>query len=253
MFLEMHFKSKELKRAVTVNVLIPDALAFADQSFRTLWLLHGLSDDQNGWMRYTSIERYANEHRLAVVMPGVERCWYTNTAYEANYFDFVARELPAFCRGLFRGMSEKREDNLVAGLSMGGYGALKLALTCPEQYGACISLSGSLDITRKGRPCNLKEWQSIFGYGLQSPLELEGSEHDLFALAARNQAEGKLFPRLYLWCGTEDTLMEVNRRFDHHLTALGVPHAFESSEGDHSWRWWDMHIQDGLQYVLSEK
>lgn len=252
MFLELHCKSTELKRDTSVHILLPDDLVGTDQPCRTLWLLHGLSGDHTSWMRYTAIERYAREHRLAVVMPDGGRSWYTNTACEANYFNFIAQELPALCRGIFRGMSEKREDNVVAGLSMGGYGALKLALTCPEQYGACISLSGSLDITRKGRPCNLKEWQSIFGYNLESPLQLEGSAHDLFALAARNKEEGKPFPRLYLWCGTEDTLVDVNRRFDRHLTALDIPHVLETSEGDHTWKWWDMHIQDGLQYILKE-
>ena len=150
---------------------------------------------------------------------------------------------------LFGVLSEKREDNIIAGLSMGGYGAMKLALTCPEQYGACISLSGSLDVTRKGRSYNLSEWQSIFGYDIKSALELEGGEHDLFALV-----EGKRddvdFPSIYMWCGTEDTLIDTNRLFDQHLTNHGVHHRFRYSEGDHSWKWWDMHIQEGLKWVL---
>ena len=250
MFLEMNFPSKELKRRVSVNVLLPDCEP-TGAGHKVLWLLHGLSDDHTAWMRRTAIERYAKEHRLAVVMPGVERSWYTNTAYHANYFNFVAYELPSLCRRTFKDFSEKREDNIVAGLSMGGYGALKLALTCPTQYGACISLSGSLDITRKGRPVDLDEWRSIFGYELASALDLEGSEHDLFALAAKNKAEGKEFPRLYMWCGTEDGLINVNRLFDQTLTKLGVAHRFETSEGDHSWKWWDLHIQNALEWILN--
>lgn len=249
MFLELHYKSSQLNRDTSVHVLLPDECLSAGESYRTLWLLHGLSGDHTSWMRYSAIERYARERRLAVVMPDGGRSWYTDTVCGANYFSFIATELPELCRRSFRGMSEKCEDNIVAGLSMGGYGALKLTLSRPEQYGACISLSGSLDITRKGRPCNLAEWQSIFGYGLQSPLELEGSEHDLFALAARNRAEGKPFPSLYLWCGTEDSLIEVNRRFDRHLTDLDVSHTFECSEGDHTWRWWDLHIKEALDRV----
>jgi S-formylglutathione hydrolase FrmB len=185
-------------------------------------------------------------------MPGVERSWYTNTAYHANYFNFVAHELPDLCRHTFKGFSDKTEDNIVAGLSMGGYGALKLALTCPAQYGACISLSGSLDITRKGRPVDLDEWRSIFGYALESALDLAGSEHDLFALAKRNKAAGLTFPKLYLWCGQQDTLIGVNRAFDRHLTELDVAHTYTESEGDHTWPWWDMHIQGALKAILND-
>ena len=110
-----------------------------------------------------------------------------------------------------------------------------------------------MDITRKGRPCNLNEWRSIFGFDLKSPLELEGSEHDLFALAERNKKEGRAFPKLYLWCGTEDFLVDMNYLFDKHLSSLDVPHVLKISEGNHSWKWWDLHIQDALKYVLSEE
>ena len=252
MFLQMNFYSKELGKATGVNVIIPDKCRNSGEPYKTLWLLHGLTDDHTAWMRFSSIERYANEWGIAVVMPGVDRSWYTNTAYGVNYFNFVAKELPEACRGLFKGMSSRREDNIVAGLSMGGYGALKLALTCPEQYGACISLSGSLDVTRKGRVYNPEEWRSIFGYQMESALDLAGSEHDLFFLSTQNQKEGKPFPKLYLWCGLEDTLIDVNRAFDQHLEGLGVEHVFKSSEGNHTWKWWDLHIQDGVQYVLNK-
>ena len=251
MFLQMNFYSKELGKATTVNVLIPEKCRSANRPYKTMWLLHGLTDDHTAWMRYTAIERYANEWGIAVVMPNADRSWYTNTAYGTKYFDFIANELPALLRDTFSGMSSAREDNIVAGLSMGGYGALKLALTCPEQYGACISLSGSLDVARRGRVYNLSEWQSIFGYEIKDASDLAGSEHDLFALAKANKENGKPFPKLYLWCGLEDTLVEVNRAFDAHLTSLDVPHAFQTSEGNHTWKWWDLHIQDGVNYVLN--
>ena len=252
MFLQMNFYSKELGKAAGVNVIIPDKCYNSEKPYKTLWLLHGLTDDHTAWMRFSSIERYANEWGIAVVMPGVDRSWYTNTAYGVNYFNFVAKELPEVCRGLFNGMSAAREDNIVAGLSMGGYGALKLALTCPEQYGACISLSGSLDVTRKGRSYNIEEWKSIFGYQIESALDLADSEHDLFALAAQNKEKGKPFPSLYLWCGLEDTLIDINREFDKHLANLSVEHIYKESEGNHYWKWWDLHIQDAVQSVLNK-
>ena len=252
MFLEMNFKSNELKRQTQVFVLLPDKKEESNDTYKTLWLLHGLSDNHTGWMRYTTIEQYAKKHNFAVVMPNVDRSWYTDTAYDANYFSFITNELPELCFRTFRQMSRSREDNIVAGLSMGGYGAMKIALSYPEKYGSCISLSGSLDITRKGRPCNINEWRSIFGFDIESPQELEGSKHDLFALAAKAKSEKKEFPKLYMWCGTEDELLPINLLFDQHLTDLGIAHKFETSEGDHSWKWWDLHIQSALDWILNK-
>ena len=147
----------------------------------------------------------------------------------------------------FKGYSSKREDNLIAGLSMGGYGALKAALTHPENYAFCAAFSGALDITRKNRAYNLAEWRSIFGYDLTSADELAGTKHDLFALAENLAPQQKDIPKLYLWCGEQDDLLAINQDFSAHLTNLGIPHTFETSEGNHSWRWWDLHLQSALK------
>lgn len=251
MFFELNFKSSELQRQTQVNIILPDLEYKKYAPYKTLWLFHGLAGNHTSWFRNTAIERYATAHRLAVVMPNVDRSWYTDTAYEANYFSFVTKELPELCFENFSLLSKKREDNIVGGLSMGGYGALKIALTYPERYGSCISLSGALDITRKGRPCNLNEWRSIFDFNMQAPTELEGSAHDIFALAKQISNKKELLPKLYMWCGTEDTLIDVNRAYDKHLTELDIPHKFETSEGDHSWKWWDLHIQGALEWILN--
>lgn len=251
MLLEMNFRSKELGQNTQVNVLLPSNDEKNQKApCKTLWLLHGLTDDYTAWCRYTSIERYAKKYNLAVIMPSADRSWYTNTAYGVNYFDYFAKELPSICRDTFPYLSTRREDNIIAGLSMGGYGALKLALTLPEQYGTCIALSGSLDVTRKGRPYKLNEWRSIFGFDIEDPSVLAGSEHDLFALASKLKDSGVDFPDIYMWCGLEDSLITVNREFDAHLSELGVAHYFGESEGDHSWKWWDLHISNALARVL---
>jgi len=241
-FLQMDFRSEALSQATSLNILLPESKQ--DKRFTTLWLLRGLSDDHSAWMRYTSVERYAQKLGLAVVMPCVDRSWYTDTAYGKAYFTYVTQELPEIIASCFKGYHEEKESNLIIGLSMGGYGALKAALTYPEKYGFCASLSGSLDITRKGRPYRLEEWRSIFGFDLKSADELEGSKHDLFALVGTCQCP----PYLYLWCGTEDSLLETNKRFSSHLSNLGVAHTLETSEGDHSWQYWDIHLQNALAF-----
>lgn len=251
-FFEMMFKSEALTMSVSVNVIIPETAKNMPEgkTYKTLYLLHGLSDDHTGWMRRSAIERYAIDKGIAVVMPAVGRSWYTDTAYGAKYFTFVAEELPKAVRGFFRGMSDKREDNLIAGLSMGGYGAVKIALTHPESFFGCASLSGALDISARGYKRFLPEWQGIFGFDLEKVEDLKGTKHDVFAIAEQNKAEGIEFPKLFMWCGEQDALIDDNNRFDALLTELGVDHVYKTSEGDHTWRWWDMHIKNALDYLL---
>ncbi|MBR5453906.1 MAG: esterase family protein [Clostridia bacterium] len=247
---KMSFASKELKQTTHVNIIIPGN---AGDKIKTMWLLHGLSGDQDAWMDKTAIERYANSYRVAVIMPTSDRCWYTDTAYGKNYFTFLTEELPEVCRKYFRGLSDAREDNMITGLSMGGYGAVKAALTCPEKYGYCGGLSASLDITREGKPYDLNEWRSIFGFELNDARELAGTKHDIFALLKKNYEEKKELPDFYTWCGTEDGLLTVNKKFSAALDEYGYKHKFEYSEGNHSWKWWDLHIKDVFRYCLREE
>lgn len=257
-FLQMNYHSDALGMGVSVNVILPESAKTAigitsgcGETFKTLYLLHGLSDDQTIWMRRTSIERYAAEHQIAVVMPCVARSWYTDTAYGGKYLTFVAKELPTVCRSFFRGMSDRREDTLIAGLSMGGYGAFKAALSYPECFGGAASLSGTLDIADASRNRPMDEWRGIFGFDLQSPADLLGTQHDLFTLATDVHAKNKPFPKLYQWCGMQDHNLSYNQRYDELLTTLGVEHLYEASQGDHSWPWWDLHIRDAMRYLLA--
>lgn len=249
MLLEMNLKSKQLLKNTQVNIILPNDLSESSPC-KVLWLLHGLSDDYTNWLRYTSIERYAGKYNLAVIMPSVERSWYSNTQYGMKYFDYITKELPSVIHNTFKGLSDKREDNIIGGLSMGGYGALKSSLTFPEKYGWCISLSGALDVTRKGRPCRIEEWRALFDYDMQDPIELKDGENDIFALATKAVDAEKTLPNIYMWCGLDDGLLDTNYAFDKHLTSLGVAHDFHVSEGNHSWQWWDLHIQDGLKWIF---
>ena len=256
-FFQMQYHSDALMVQVTVNVILPERAttmigmqANGSETFKTLYLLHGLSDDHSIWLRRTSIERYASEYNIAVVMPAVGRSWYTDKVSGEKYFTFVSQELPDKCRGFFKGMSERPEDNVVAGLSMGGYGALKIALSRPDRFGMCASLSGALDIVQIRDPGLLPEWRGIFDYNLQSSDQLAGTKHDLLYLASRLHEQGIAFPKMFIWCGEDDFLLQQNHKFTAHLTALGVDHKYVISEGNHGWQWWDMHIQSALRYLI---
>ena len=143
--LRADFYSEQLTMNTSAIIMLPDDIP--NSRARVLYLLHGLSDNCTGWMRLTGIERYARERKMAVVMPEVQRSFYTDMAYGVNYFSYVAKELPQKMRKMF-GFSAKREKNMIAGLSMGGYGALKCALTYPEQYFGCAAFSSACDMER---------------------------------------------------------------------------------------------------------
>src|SRR6185369_5319964 len=143
----------------------------------TLFLLHGMSDDETIWTRSTNVERYAAELGLAVVMPNVHRSFYTNMVHGYRYWDFVSMELVDKVRSFFP-LSHAREDNFVAGNSMGGHGAFKLAMRMPETFAAAASLSGVTNVT-EFRDARALDFQLVFGGRTAEP----GSEDDLFYLA----------------------------------------------------------------------
>lgn len=260
-FLQLNYHSDTLGRGVSVNVILPESHKTAigisshrEQTYKTLYLLHGLSDDHTIWSRRTSIERYAAKHGIAVVMPCVDRSWYADTYYGAKYFTFISKELPEVCRSFFAGISARREDNFIAGNSMGGYGAVKAALTFPEVFGGCASLSGALDLTGKTwkQVADMSDWKKVFGQAFRSVEDVIGNENDVYYLAAKAAKRAHSLPKLYMWCGTEDGLLEANRAFDAHLTSLGIPHTYEETAGAHTWEAWDIRIQNALDFLLEE-
>lgn len=210
----------------------------------TLYLLHGLTDDDSIWLRRTSIERYVAELGLAVVMPQVHLSFYTDMAQGNRYWTFLNEELPEIARSFFP-LSDAREDNYVAGLSMGGYGAMKLALRRPDQYAAAASLSGALDmansIHRKDSPMN---YTHIFG-----DKDVHGTDNDILHLLQQcNQAEGPK-PLLYQCCGTEDFLYQDNQTFRQACAQTNFNLTYEEETGNHEWGYWDTKIQDVLKWL----
>lgn len=241
-----------------INVILPQATASQvgmkgrsrGDRHPVLWLLHGRSDDHTIWMRRTSIERYVAELGVAVVMPNVHLSWYQDMAMGPRYFTYLAQELPALCRQFFP-LSDRREDNFIAGLSMGGYGAFLHALRHPENYAAAASLSGALDVAAhlnqrldEGAP-GYYGIEAIFG----DPTQIAGSKADLFALTAKAQQSGVELPALYACCGTEDFLYAANQRFRQHAATIGLALDYEEGPGAHDWAFWDQWIQRLLAWL----
>ncbi len=149
--LRCDFFAESLTLSTSMTVILPERAAGqigmggadGDAPPPVLYLLHGLSDDDTIWLRRTSIERYVSSLGLAVVMPQVHRSFYTDEVYGEKFWTFVSEELPAVVQSFFR-VSSAPQDTYVAGLSMGGYGAFKLALRHPDRFAAAASLSGAL-------------------------------------------------------------------------------------------------------------
>jgi S-formylglutathione hydrolase FrmB len=165
-----------------------------------------------------------------------------------RYWTYISEELPAIVRSLFP-ISERREDNFVAGLSMGGYGAFKLALRNPERYAAAASLSGALGIAHGLAQSPDPAWRQEMGNVFGDLAALPGSENDTFALAAQLARSKGPRPCLYQCCGTEDFLYDANVRFRDHARHLGLELAYEEGPGEHEWGYWDSMIQHVLRWL----
>jgi S-formylglutathione hydrolase FrmB len=251
--LRCDFFSEALSLSTSMTVLLPQRTTTQiglsgralDGPPPVLYLLHGLSDDDTIWLRRTSIERYVAPLGLAVVMPQVHRSFYTDEAYGGRYWTFLSEELPALVGSLFR-ISDRREDTFVAGLSMGGYGALKWALRAPRRFAAAASLSGAVDVaalrSQRVRPEDPRLFERVF-----DGRDIAGGPDDLLALLDRAEA-GEL-PDLYLCCGAGDALIEDNRRFRDRCTAAGIPLTTDFGPGEHDWAYWDDRIQDVLAWL----
>jgi putative tributyrin esterase len=252
-----NFYSTVLDLSCSMDAIIPEPARSPDgkilddkKLFPVLYLLHGLSDDHTIWQRRTSIERYVRDYNLAVIMPAVDRSFYTDMARGKKYGTFISEELPNLVRFLFP-ISTARKDTFVAGLSMGGYGAMKLALTYPDRYAAAASLSGALDISQvtkgPGRTWQ-NEMKSIFG----DLKKVAGSPNDLFTLAEHlANSQWKKMP-LYICCGTEDFLIDSNHRFRDHAKTLGLNYKYEEEPAIHDWAYWDQKIQRVLEWLPSK-
>jgi putative tributyrin esterase len=231
-----HF-SNALGMASACFVTIPEGVK---PPYRTVYLLHGHSDDHTIWQRRTSIERYAERHGIAVVMPDGGRGWYVDPKdgvynYERHILETVERIdalLPT---------RHDRDGRGIGGLSMGGYGCLKIGLKYPALFGSITSHSGALDIKTWHRNSPRSgQLQTIFGPKL-APSE------DCFALA-KKLVKARIRPRIRIDCGSEDFLIEHNRSIHRHLVKLGIPHEYDEYPGSHNWEYWDEHIQTALAF-----
>lgn len=242
------FTSKELKMNTLVTVCFPDSVrtdSIPLSKRKVLWLLHGLSDDGTSWLRYSRIDKYAKEKNLVVVMPTVNRSMYCDNVNGQNFFSFVAEELPDYFEKVFN-LSRKKEDNFIAGLSMGGYGAVKIGLTYPERYAAVGSFSGVLSL----EPLKLAltaEIKNDFPFMLPALADTASSPLNPTALLDAEKHKGM---KMYIACGLQDTLMVTNLMFKKKADKLGLKFKYSFTNGNHEWDFWDDQLKSFIKYIL---
>ncbi len=248
--INLNFFSESLGMQTTAIVVIPQKSTNGEigitnknnnNKYKCLYLLHGLSDDQTIWMRRTSIERYAAEYGICVVMPCGAKSFYTDMKMGMNYYTYIAKELPALIEDMLN-VSDKREDRFIGGLSMGGYGALKIALKEYARYGAAFGLSSVADINNKGFNDVL-----IPVFGEEIP-----KSDDLFYLAEEHNSDG-IKPRIYMTVGKEDFMYDDNIRLKNHFSKLNYDFKFVETDGAHSWDLWDRTVQSALKWMLKKE
>lgn len=266
-FLTMSMYSNVLQMDTNVNVLLPEKRKMQqpkepDKKYPVLYLLHGHGDDHTAWIRKSVIEYLTRDLDLIVVMPTVYRSYYTNAKHGYRCFDYIADELPIKIANFFPA-STLREDTYVAGNSMGGYGAFKLALTYPERYCAAASLSGALEpfgdpaegddafCLQRGQEY-LDNRYNNFG----SREEFIGSENDLQCLAMKLDKSDQKKPVLYQCCGTEDFVTyEQNKIFHNFIVqnCRNLNYKYSEGSGNHNWDYWNPQIREFLKYFQLTK
>lgn len=259
-FLQANFISKSLMRTVTVNVLLPaDKINLPGEPepecapYKTLYLLHGILGNYTDWLNGTNIQRWSDEKNVAVVMPSGENMFYLDQEKShAMYGEFIGKELVDMTRKMFP-LSDKREDTFIAGLSMGGYGALRNGLKYHETFGYIGALSSALVIDelekRTDESLLFMETKSYAEAIFGDLSKVKESDKNPEWLALKLKEEGKELPKIYMACGVDDSLMEANKKFYNTLKSAGIDIVFEEGPGSHEWDFWNRYIKKVLDWL----
>lgn len=263
--ISVDFISESLKRTVTFNAIIPTDKFVRPgtpkpelKPFKTLYLLHGIFGNYTDWVTSTRIQRWAQDNDLAVIMPSGENGFYIDHADRSDqmYGEFIGKELVDFTRKLFR-LSEKREDTFIAGLSMGGYGALRNGLKYSETFSCIGALSSALILDNAEQSTNnspmFMEQRSYFESIFGDLTQLQGSDKDYQALVLALKDNGKPVPKLFMCCGSDDFLLPLNRKYRDFLVEHNFELTYEEGPGNHEWDFWDTYIKKFIDWLPLDK
>ena len=226
---------------------------YYDRPAKSLILLHGLTGTDTDWLFGGVAQEMSKQYNLAVFMPTTGNSFYLDHGYEGgNFASFVGEELPEYIRDTF-GYCLSRDDTMIAGLSMGGFGAIHTALQFPDTFSACIALSSALvihEIAKTGRRKNSIMPDAMVRDVFGDPEKLLNSEYNPEVLYKKWKAQGKNLPRIYMAIGRDDSLYAVNQDFRHFLEAENADFFYEDGPGIHDWYFWNEYLPRGLEWAL---
>ena len=232
--IEMTYRSEQLACDTDISLHLPEGIQKGER-LPVLYLLHGLGSGSRSWDKYTAIGRYVRNKKIIVVMPYAGKSFYMNEKYGLNYYEYIAKELTDMVEATFPA-SDRR---FIAGASMGGYGAFRIAFKNPGRYEWAASFSGALDM-KPLLKLDEKRYELIAGS------KFVPEEQDLFTMAELAD-QSPVKPKFYQWCGTEDYLYKGNVKFKNFMETLSFDYTYAESPGDHSWVYWDREIEKTLK------
>jgi len=262
---------KTIGLATMVRIIVPNGNPAPGQSYAdyygskpkmpVLWLLHGGSDNYSDWNNCTLVELYAEKYGYAVVMPDAQTSSYANMAYGGpRWLDYFRDELPDYLRRIFP-FSEKREDNFISGMSMGGAGTVKLALLNPERYSVAVPIASAVEVAKRysegrwdripgGGPKDGKPSQFDAIYGCDhDPKAILGTNEDCFYLLKKNLEEGIELPKFCFCQGTEDHTYNGNVEYRAYAKSLGFEYDWVEAPGVHDWNSWNLYLPKAFEYI----
>lgn len=260
MILSGDLYSKVLGMETGITIITPENYR-DNKKYKVCYLLHGLMNNNSSWLNNSMINVYKEEYNIIFIMPEVQRGFYSDMKYGFDYFKYISEELPMIIEKTFN-ISSSREDTIVMGPSMGGYGALKLSLKYPERYGYCFAFS-SANLYIDERIQKFKdneediEKMPIFYRRVYDDLrsiygdELILNEEDILINHAKRN-KNKIQPEIYMFCGNKDKLLDDNRRFQDELKELGYNINYNEWEGDHDWYFFDKALKESLEIYFKK-
>jgi putative tributyrin esterase len=242
------FQSTSLGREMPYRVILPAGYQGTDARYPVLYLLHGLTGNYSDWESRTNIVRYARRFELIIAFPDGNDSWYTNSAsVPADKFeDYIAKDFIGHIDKQYRTIAT-RHARAIAGLSMGGYGALKFGLKYPQLFVFAGSFSGALKATELDVNSKSEKFREMIGKIYGPVGSTTRVENDLFAIAAK--ADPARMPYFYFDCGTEDGLLASSREFAALLQKSKIPFEYRELPGAHTWSYWDRQVIEMLEVL----
>lgn len=260
--MKIRYRSKFMCRHVHFNVFLPDDTPEwflnnnpnYDRPTKTLFLLHGYDGDQDTWIVESDVLNYAYQQNLAVVFPAAENSFYVDSpATGKQYCSFIGKELVEYVRKNFN-LAQKREDTLIVGFSMGGFGAMHIGLSHPDTFIGCAGLS-SANIIRgiaqlkpgeNNGVANYEYFSGIFG-DLSKVVE---SSYNLEVLYDNLVKENKSIPKIFMACGTEDFLLEPNRQLAKYFSDKKADCTYLEGPGNHNMQFWFEYLPKAVDFLI---